>query len=294
MGKSVQGRHQALAKFLRQRRATLSPDDFGLAHSGRRRTPGLRREEVAVLVGVSTSWYTWLEQSRDVTPSVQVIDSLARVYALTPAERRYVLELAHPEIVSDLPAEWPEASMHRMINMLPAPAAIMDCWWFYLAWNRAVVAVLGPAYAELPPDRRNMLWLLFQTSAIHDLIPDWEHVARTAVGQFRAAYAEVADWSVANELVAELHDLSPEFGEMWAAQEVAWREPEVRRVHHPAGNLTFEVLALRSHDARFPRLIIWAPADDETEALVHSLLAELDSSERGYPEEFASPEGVVG
>ena len=283
MSEPDESRRQALAEFLKQQRAGLDPGEFGLLHTGQRRTPGLRREEVAMLAGVSTSWYTWLEQGREVTPSIQVIDSLARFFKLTPVERQYLLELAHPEIVADLPLEQPDRALRRMINLIPAPGAIMDRWWFYLAWNPASVAVFGTLYEELPPDRRNMLWLLFQVTEIPDLLDDWETVAREAVGQFRAAYAEVKDSRVANELVDDLQQLSPEFASMWAAHEVAWRGRDIRRVFHPEGDLTFTVVALRVHDERFPRTVVWVPENDETQALMDKLMHQLPSLEKGFP-----------
>ncbi len=277
MSGSESSRRRDLAAFLKQRRSELNPGDFGFPEAGKRRTPGLRREEVAVLVGVSTSWYTWLEQGRDVTPSVDVLDAIARTFQLTPAERRYVLELAHPEIVGDVgPAEL-DTALVDLIELIPSPATIMDRSWFYLAWNRACVAVFGSAYDDLPHNRKHMMWLLFRSDEARAMIDDWPRVARESVGQYRAALAEGASSPEAEAMVEDLLEASPEFQECWSAHEVAWRGIEPRRVLHPDGTLDFNVVALRAHDSGFPRVVTWTPANEVTRERMARLLSTLET-----------------
>src|SRR3954447_5041238 len=155
-------RRRELADFLRTRRAALSPRDVGLPEGGRRRTPGLRREEVAALAGVGTTWYTWLEQARDVRASRSVLEAVGEALRLTPAEHRHLLRLGRGEEV-DLPGVEPEQAsptLRRMIEHLgPNPAYLLSRRWDFLVWNEALAAVFGDP-GEVPPERRNHVWLM--------------------------------------------------------------------------------------------------------------------------------------
>src|SRR3954449_4471843 len=158
-----QERRSELTDFLRNRRAQVTPQDVGLPANGRRRTPGLRREEVAQLAGVGLSWYTWLEQGRDIKPSAQVLDALARVLRLDTAERAHLFHLARVELplpAGDYPREAPEELRAIVDALVPNPAYLIGPRTDVLAWNRAAAALLGePALA--PDGRPNLLWWLF-------------------------------------------------------------------------------------------------------------------------------------
>src|SRR5689334_2796484 len=172
-----------LAAFLRFRRERLTPDDVGLPGGGRRRTPGLRREEVATLAGVSTTWYTWLEQAREVTPSRQVLDALARTLQLSPAEHDYLCTLAGRS-----PAPVTEAGVHPTMrafveSLVPNPAYIANETWDVLAYNRAQGALIDE-YDKRPVEQRNVIWLMFNEPALRTRIVDWEGDARTMVAKF--------------------------------------------------------------------------------------------------------------
>jgi transcriptional regulator with XRE-family HTH domain len=154
-------RREELADFLRKRRASLLPEDVGLPNGGRRRTPGLRREEVAQLAGVGTTWYTWLEQGRDVRASLEVLEALARGLRLTPAERVHLILLGRGEEAPEraAPPERVSPTLRRLIaNLGPAPAFLLGRRWDYLAWNPAACAVFGDL-AKVPRPQRNHIWL---------------------------------------------------------------------------------------------------------------------------------------
>src|SRR6185437_15083233 len=150
-------RRDELADFLRQRRATIQPDDVGLPAGGRRRTPGLRREEVAALAGVGATWYTWLEQGRDVRASFEVLEAISGALKLTPAERNHLIMLGRGEEAPSCkpPAERVSPTLRRLIeNLGPSPAWVLGRRWDYLAWNRAACAVFGD-FGSVPRAARN-------------------------------------------------------------------------------------------------------------------------------------------
>jgi transcriptional regulator with XRE-family HTH domain len=181
-------RRAELADFLRTRREALQPAQVGLPGDGRRRTPGLRREEVGQLAGVGATWYTWLEQGRDVRASLDVLEALAEALRLTPAERSHLILLGRGEEapVRSAPQEKLSPTLERLVqNLTDSPACIMGRRWDYLAWNRAFVVSFGDP-ADLPPGRRNALWASFMDPARRKLLMDWEKGARNAVARFRA------------------------------------------------------------------------------------------------------------
>ena len=187
---SGSARRRELAAFLRSCRARLTPADVALqdgAGSGRRRTPGLRREEVAQLSGVGVTWYTWLEQGRDVTPSAQVIDALARALLLTGDEHRHLRELAGlPPQQPAARAEDEQPRLQRLVDAAaPSPASIYDEHFDYLAWNHPYARVRYDPSA-LPVSRRNMVWMMFTDPANRARLLRWEAAARAVLSQFRA------------------------------------------------------------------------------------------------------------
>ncbi len=181
-------RREELADFLRKRRESIRPEDVGLPSGGRRRTPGLRREEVATLAGVGTTWYTWLEQGRDVRASFEVLEAIARALRLTPAERAHLMLLGRGEEAPPCkpPAERVTPSLRRLVENLGAnPALVLGRRWDYLSWNRAACALFGDI-ESLPKAARNHLWLMFMDPARRELVTDWEQASRLAVARFRA------------------------------------------------------------------------------------------------------------
>ena len=239
---AVDQRREHLAQFLRARRDALTPADVGLPEGRNRRTKGLRREEVALLAGVSVTWYTWLEQGRPINASVDVLEALARTLRLDEVERRHLLTLStrpDGEAAPDVD-DVPDALVRLITSMEPAPAYVLGPRWEFLAWNRAQ-SHLYPMIDHLDPDDRNLLWVIFAEESARRLVDDWAAQARRTLAEFRAGTAGFRDDAKVNALVERLRLTSPEFAEWWPQLDVARFETRVRRYHHPrAGELAFE------------------------------------------------------
>lgn len=269
-------RRAELADFLRQRRASLQPEDVGLRGGGRRRTPGLRREEVALLAGVGTTWYTWLEQGRDVRASLDVLDALARALKLSPAERNHLVLLGRGEPVPPgrPPVERVSATLRRVVeNLGPSPAFILGRRWDYLVWNRAACRLLGEL-GSIPKAERNHVWLNFMDPARRELFPDWERSSRLLVAKFRADSACHIDDPAFERLISSLRESSPEFREWWNRHEVAGTGEGRKELHHPVvGRLVFEHAVFRHAEAAGQRLVLYsALAGEDTPAKLARLL----------------------
>ncbi len=271
-------RREELADFLRRRRESIQPDDVGLPNGGRRRTPGLRREEVAQLAGVGATWYTWLEQGRDVRASFDVLEALARALRLTPAERAHLILLGRGEEAPACkpPAERVSPTLRRLIENLGAsPAVVLGRRWDYLAWNRAACALYGDL-GRIPRPVRNHLWLLFMDPLRRELFTDWERSIRLAVAKFRAdSAAHLGDPSF-EELIESLRQSSPEFCKAWKRHEVARSGEGRKELNHPvAGTLVFEHAVFHPAEAPEQRMILYTPVPDgDTPAKLAKLLED--------------------
>jgi transcriptional regulator with XRE-family HTH domain len=268
-------RRAELADFLRRRRAALQPDDVGLPGGGRRRTPGLRREEVAQLADVGATWYTWLEQGRDVRASVDVLEALARALKLTPAERTHLILLGRGEAAPQLeqPPEKASTPMRRLIESLdPTPAYLLGRRWDYLAWNRAATVLFGDL-AAIPRPARNHLWQLFMDPRRRALMPDWPAHVRLVVAKFRADSARQLGDPAFEELIVALRQASPEFAKAWKRHEVAHSGQGRKELHHPeAGPLVFEHGVFHPSETPDQRLVVYSPVPETGTA---ERLAEL-------------------
>jgi transcriptional regulator with XRE-family HTH domain len=255
-------RRAELADFLRRKRAALQPADVGLPGGGRRRTPGLRREEVALLAGVGATWYTWLEQGRDVRASLDVLDALARALELTPAERTHLILLGRGEEAPAIepPAEEAAPAVRRLVESLdPTPAYLLGRRWDYLAWNRACAALFGD-FGAVPRAARNHLWQLFMDPRRRALMPDWPEHSRLVVAKFRADSARQLGDPAFEELLAALRQASPEFCKVWKRHEVAQSGQGRKRLHHPeAGSLEFDHGVFHPTEAPDQRLVLYSP-----------------------------------
>jgi transcriptional regulator with XRE-family HTH domain len=270
-------RHRAeLADFLRNRRASLKPEDVGLPGGGRRRTPGLRREEVALLAGVGATWYTWLEQGRDIRASLDVLEALAQALRLTPAERTHLVLLGRGEEPPPLksPAERAPAALRRLIsNLGPNPAFVLGRRWDYLAWNPATSALFGDL-GSVPRAARNHVWLTFMDPARRELFVDWERSYPRVVAKFRADSARHLGDPAFEDLIQTLRQSSPEFCKAWKRHEVADGGEGRRELRHPeAGMLAFEHAVLHPTEAPEQRFILYSPLPDyDTPAKLARLL----------------------
>ncbi len=235
-------RRDELAAFLRTRREALQPADVGLPLDRMRRTPGLRREEIALLAGVSVTWYTWLEQGRPINASVDVLEALARSLRLDDAQRQHLLALAtraSPETPPDV-EHAPDALVRLIESMNPAPAYVLGPRWEFLSWNRAQ-SHLYPMIDHLEPTDRNLLWVIFAEPTAGELVVDWDVQARRILAEFRAGTAGLRSDPKVVALVERLRATSTEFASLWTQVDVAQFQTRVRRYHHPrAGELAFE------------------------------------------------------
>src|SRR3984957_18168829 len=205
-----------LGTYLRERRTKLDPEAFGFS-SERRRTAGLRREEVAQRANISPTWYTWLEQGRGGSPSTDVLDRIARALMLTDLEREhlFLLGLGHPPEAHYKKDEGVTPRLQRVLDALdPTPALIRTATWDVLAWNRAATVMLID-YGSLPPGQRNILRYIFLDPRARDAQYDWESVARFALGAFRVDTARAGAAADVEPLVDELRRRSPEFKTIW-------------------------------------------------------------------------------
>ncbi len=259
---SPTARHE-LAEFLRSRRRQVDPRVAGLPAGGSRRTPGLRREEVALLSGVSHTWYTWLEQGRDIRPSRQVVDALARTLRMSPAEHEYVLRLTgHGGAAPAGAAEGMPAHVQRLLDALgPSPAYAITAGWTIVGWNRAYER-LYPGVAAVPAAERNLLWLVFTDPAVRSLLADWTGDSRRFLTQFRAEVGpRLADPEVV-DLVARLEAASPHFRAGWASHDVDRFSSSERRFEHPqVGTLLLEHHQLTPSDAPGLQLVVYTAAE---------------------------------
>lgn len=267
---------RSLGDFLRSRRTRLDPASFGF--SGRRRTPGLRREEVAQRANISPTWYTWLEQGRGGAPSAEVLDRISSALMLTDAEREhlFMLGLGRPPEVRYKSIEGVNPRLQRLLDSLDAsPAIIKTATWDVVAWNRAAAVVLTD-YGALPVGQRNILHFLFRNPAVRAKQHDWESVARFVVGAFRADVARAGLVSEVGELVSELRTVSAEFDALWRDNEVLSHGDGdgVKRLLHPTlGPIELEYSAFSVDGRPDLGMIVYTPLDGEVAQQIRVLAA---------------------
>jgi transcriptional regulator with XRE-family HTH domain len=263
-----------LGSFLRDRRTKLDPAAFGFSLT-RRRTSGLRREEVAQRANVSATWYTWLEQGRGGAPSADVLDRIARALMLTDVEREhlFLLGLGRPPEVCYQVAEGVTPRLQRVLDSLElSPAFVKTATWDIVAWNRAASAVLID-YGALTAKQRNILRLIFCDPRIRALQLDWESVARFAVAAFRAEAARAGAAEKVGPLVDELCRLSPEFEAMWGDNDVRSYGEGVKHLRHPiAGPIALEYSAFAVDGRPDLGLVIYNPATPADAERIGSLI----------------------
>ncbi|MER7889308.1 helix-turn-helix transcriptional regulator [Micromonospora sp. NPDC094482] len=255
-------RREELAAFLRSRRARLRPAEVGLPDGIRRRTPGLRRQEVAQLAGMSIDYYIRLEQGRGPHPSRQVLAALARALLLSRDEREYLFRVAgeSPPPTAGPSREVPPGLRHLIDAMTETPAYLVDASYEVLAWNRLASYFVGDLSA-VPASDRNMIRWTFRRSADdgHWDDPETVRFVRSSVADLRAAYGRYPGDRTIQQLVTELLGTSPRFAQLWAEHDVQERRPIVKRVPHPdLGPLEFECRVLHVPETD-QRLIVYVP-----------------------------------
>jgi transcriptional regulator with XRE-family HTH domain len=276
----------SLGTYLKDRRAKLDPATFGLPLL-RRRTPGLRREEVAQRANVSSTWYTWLEQGRGGAPSADVLDRIARALMLTNAEREhlFLLGLGRTPEVQYQETGGITPRLQRVLDSLEfSPAIVKTATWDVVAWNRAAEAVLTD-YGAIPAGQRNILRLMFSNPRVRAAQPDWESVARFVVAAFRADAARAGASENIKALVDELCRLSPEFERMWRDNDVRAHGEGTKQIRHQkAGLIAMEFSAFAVDGRPDLGVVIYNPA---TSADADKIRALVKAHTRPTPDDLA-------
>jgi transcriptional regulator with XRE-family HTH domain len=271
-----------LGTYLKDRRAKLDPASFGLPLK-RRRTPGLRREEVAQRASISATWYTWLEQGRGGAPSADVLDRIARAMILTDVEREHIflLGLGRPPKARYQAAEGITPRLQRVLDSLEvSPAFVKTPTWDVVAWNRAATVVLTD-YSTIEASERNILRLIFRDSRVRAAQPEWKHVARFVVAAFRVDAARAGAVQEIQSLVDELCNLSPEFEEMWRDNDVRTYGDGTKTLHHAiAGPLRMEYSAFAVDGRPDLGMVIYNPATPADADKIRSLLKSKAKASR--------------
>lgn len=265
-GAVAASRRQELASFLRSRRERISPDQVGLPPGRRRRTPGLRREEVAHLAAVGVTWYTWLEQAREIQVSGQVADAIARALMLDHIERRHLFTLAgtaDPHPLMDCPGM--SAAVRVMVDQLePLPAAVLNSRYDVIAYNRTYGRLIDDLDV-LPVEDRNLMWLAFTHPLWRERMLDREDNIRLMAAKFRVSMAQHLAEPAWKALLKRLQQGSPDFCEMWERHEILQPDSHIKRYLNPqVGLLAFDFTHLWLGPQQGPRLTTYTPADAAT------------------------------
>jgi hypothetical protein len=255
-------RCKELGNFLMTRRNKIPPSQVGLSEGTRRRTPGLRREEVALLAGTSLTWYTWLEQGRSINVSDQLLESLSRVLQLSKEERNYLFLLA----AKSLPGDYcPKTNLITPVlqNVLDSlnsiPSYIMDDRWNVIAWNQCACNVFAD-FGKIDPSERNIVWMMFHKEDYMDLFDDWTYHAKGILARFRAAYGKHIedDWFIT--FIERIKTKSPEFNQWWEDYEINEMSSVIKKITHPiVGSMVFEFSSFDVSDNKNLKLILHNP-----------------------------------
>ncbi len=276
--RDIASRDLTLGTYLKDRRAKLDPASFGFA--GRRRTPGLRREEVAQRANISATWYTWLEQGRGGAPSADVLDRIARALMLTDVEREhlFLLGLGRPPEVRYHAGEGIHPRLQRLLDTFEySPALVKTPLWDVVAWNRAASTVLTD-YGALPPEQRNILRIIFLEPRVRAAQFDWLSVARFVVSAFRADTVRAGATEQVQALVAELTSRSSEFAALWAENDVRTHGDGTKQLRYPSGEvITFEFSAFTVDGRPDLGLTVYNPATPQDRERVRALIAAGDA-----------------
>ena len=247
-----------LAEFIRARREAVTPAMAGLPGGGRRRTPGLRREEVAALAGVGLTWYTWLEQGRDIGVSSAFLDKLAEVLKLDAGERRHLFLLAHARPPAEEGKTWCVLPplVRRLMHELAHPAYVLNLRWDVLGFNAHADALFG--FGAHAASRRNLLWLLFTDPLLRTRFIGWEEQAPLMLSSFRRDYARATQEADIHALVQELEKVSPEFKLWWRRHDVHAPCAGVRSLEVDGAARVYEHTSLTIDAERHLRLVVYA------------------------------------
>jgi transcriptional regulator with XRE-family HTH domain len=261
----MDSRRQELGEFLRALRRRSAPEASGFPAGSRRRTQGLRREEVAQLAGISPTWYTWIEQGREVNVSAEVLHRLAQVLKLSRSERVYLFEMAgrhDPHGTHQEEDSVPQA-LTSLLADIQIPAYIMGRYWDVLAWNPpAANLFIGWLDQQSLPQMPNLLRFVFELPLARQFVVDWEVRARRIAAEFRADCRNRLEEPALQRLVAELAQASPEFARYWQQHDVLERQGGQRAFNHPQrGLISYQQVTLRPEDQDQLKLVLLKPVE---------------------------------
>jgi transcriptional regulator with XRE-family HTH domain len=273
-------RRTELADFLRSRRERVMPEDVGLPAGGRRRTPGLRREEVALLAGVGVTWYTWLEQGRQINASVQVLEAVARALRMDAQERWHLFQLAGVTLVPSVPecTQVGPAGQRLLDQLDPFPAVVLSPRWDVVAYNRTY-NWLGGDLDSIDPGERNLAWLLFTHEHWRNLCVHRTDATTHLVASMRMAMGQQLEDPLWEVLVQRLTEASDEFRDLWARHDVVDRTLPTKDFHSAVGDLHLEAQRFGIGQSGSNRMMVYVPRDDVSEARLRQLL-ELGESRK--------------
>ncbi|BFH11948.1 helix-turn-helix transcriptional regulator [Paenibacillus melissococcoides] len=262
-------RLQMLSEFLRAKRAQILPQSAGLPAGTRRRTPGLRREEVAQLAGVSTTWYTWLEQGRDIQVSASVLDSVAAALKLTVDERKYLYALAleggaGPAVREEEEPQISPALQRILQELRHCPTIVSDRRCHIVGWNEAASHVFLD-FTVIPPEERNMIRLLFTRKEFQSLAVNWEHFVKGFLSIFRAYYGQYVEDEWYDRFLEEMKEVHPDFQRLWNQSQVSTAPEVVIEFRHArAGKMLFHLTSLQVQGDADLRCSIYTPAPESS------------------------------
>ncbi len=282
--KTETNRYTELGEFLKARRNKIKPEHIGISVGTRRRTPGLRREEVAQLAGIGITWYTWLEQGREINVSDAILDSLSRVFMLTKEERSHLYALANKSLSM-------QVEPHQTVNdsvlnffakfdLLYCPAFITDGYWNLVKWNKYAAFVFGD-FSQLPTNEQNTIHLMFCNQDYMSLFEYWEYHAKEMLARFHATFAKHNDdpWFI--RFIEEMKSKSDSFASWWALHDVNSMTNIVKEVKHPAvGKLIFDFVSFDIFDNQDYKLLVYNPDHDSSIKL--SKVADFSAMQERY------------
>jgi transcriptional regulator with XRE-family HTH domain len=259
------GKRKELGIFLRTRRERISPEQYGFKSYMQRRAKGLRREEVAMLSGVSLTWYTWLEQGRDIDVSSQVLEAISRTLCLTEEEIQYLFELAEkkaPPVSNKTDADTLISLQNILDSLKDYPAYIVDEHWNNIAWNIAACALFGN-FDKMSELEKNILWRMFTRQSYRTIFKNWEELAQRLLAQFRMDYSTNMNKPWYNELVGRLNEVSEEFRRWWPDYDIAGNYNGVKEVCYPQiGTFFLRHNCLQTVDPLNLKVTIYTPLAD--------------------------------
>lgn len=267
-------KNKELGLFLKSKRSTLRPEQFGFKLDKKRRVEGLKREEVADLAGVSIDWYVRIEQGQNVNPSIDVLNSLCRVLQLNYEERRYLFNLADKKLpVGELTCSNISSTLQNFLDSQnPNIAYVTDSSWTIIGWNKAALKVYGN-YEQMNERERNTVWRTFNDDYLKNLLDNWEGHSKLRVEQLRANYSYYENSSNIKEIINELDKKNPIFNKWWNDREIMGTPEGQKLLHHPiVGNLYLNYISFKSTEIEGASVTIQMPIDEDTKDKLQKLI----------------------